>query len=280
LIVEQVEPEVKTGEVNDLGVSEVLGVGVSSYSGSSANRLANIRNASKKLNGLLIKPGDTFSTIAGTQPLTFAGGYVQEMVIVGDEIKPEIGGGLCQIATTLFRMAMNSGMLITERRPHALSISYYFDPVNHLPGTDATVYEPHPDLRFLNDTGNYLLIQTEINTSTKELVYTLWGKSDGRQGSYSHPRLIRWIPYGKTVEKITPTLKPGERKCQSPFRGADTEFTYTRTLADGQKEEIIYENHYRPLPQICQVGEEIKPEEVVVEEVTDVGPALDSEPAM
>jgi len=70
---------------------------------------------------------------------------------------------MCQIGTTLFRMAMNSGMDITARSNHSLVVSYYADPVNHNPGTDAALYEPILDLKFKNDTGHYLLLQTSID---------------------------------------------------------------------------------------------------------------------
>ena len=68
---------------------------------------------------------------------------------------------MCQIGTTLFRMSMNSGMPIVQRVNHSLVVSYYADPVNGNPGTDATVYVPYVDFKFNNDTGNYLLLQTE-----------------------------------------------------------------------------------------------------------------------
>lgn len=260
LVVEKIEPNVKTGDVNDFGIKEILGVGISNYSGSPANRIKNIANAVKKLNGILIKPGEIFSAIQYTEPFTLEGGYLPEKVIKGDEIKPEIGGGLCQIGTTLFRMAMNAGMEIVERRNHSLVVKYYNDPVNGLPGTDATYYDPKPDFRFRNDTANYILIQTEMDTSTGELRFYLWGTNDGRKGHYSRPVVKRWIPYGEPKEIETTKLKPGEKECQNAFKGADTIFTYTREFSDGKKEETVYESHYRALPQICLVGVEEKTE--------------------
>lgn len=250
------EPIVSTGDVNDLGISEVLGVGVSDYSNSPTNRKKNIKNAVNKLNGILIKPGDTFSTLEYTRPFTLEGGYFPELVIKGDEMKAEIGGGLCQIGTTLFRMAMNSGMEIVERRNHSLVISHYNDPVNNLPGTDATVYDPAPDFKFKNDTGNYILIQTYMDTASEELFFTLWGTGDGRQGSYTHPIVDRWIPFGEPKIIETTKLAPGVQTCQNAFRGADTHFTYTRKLADGTVQEKLFESHYRPLQKICLLGVE------------------------
>lgn len=254
LVVETVEPEIKTGQVNDLGIKQILGVGVSNFKGSPTNRIHNITLAVKKLNGILVKPGEEFSAIARTQPYTIEAGYLPEKVIKGDKITPEIGGGLCQVGTTLFRMAMNSGMDITERRNHSLVVSYYNDPSNGQPGTDATIYDPSPDFKFKNDTENYVLIQTSINPTKGDLKFTLWGTSDGRTASYSKPVVSRWIPTGPTKTIESSSLKAGAKECQHAFPGADTSFVYTRVLSDGTEQKKVFESHYRPLPEICLVG--------------------------
>jgi len=160
------------------------------------------------------------------------------------------------VGTTLFRMAMNSGMEITERRNHSLVVSYYNDPANGLPGTDATIYDPSPDFRFKNDTNNYILIQTAMNEKTGELKFTIWGTRDGRKGSYTKPVVHKWIPAGAPRITETTSLAPGEKTCQSAFRGAQASFTYTRVMPDGTKQDKVFESYYRPLPQICLVGVE------------------------
>jgi vancomycin resistance protein YoaR len=281
-----IQPNLTTGEVNDLGISEVLGVGVSDFSGSPRNRRSNIRNAVKKLNGVLIKPGDDFSAIKYTEPYTTEGGYLPELVIKGDELKPEIAGGLCQLGTTLFRMAMNSGMPITQRRNHSLVVSYYGDLTNGLPGTDATLYDPAPDFRFKNDTGNYVLLQTEMDEEKGDLVFTLWGTNDGRKGWYEPPVVKRWINYGETKYIETTKLPPGEKECQHAFRGAEASFVYKRQLPDGGIEDRIFESYYRPLPEICLVGVEddvdaiCDPHEECYKEYLETQGALDEFPVI
>jgi len=253
--VAQVEPDIKTGEVNDLGIEEILGVGYSNFSGSPSNRIKNIRHAvENKLNGLLIEPAEDFSLIGALEPFTIAGGYLPELVIKGDKIEPEIGGGLCQIGSTMFRTAMNSGMPITERRNHSLVVNYYNDHRNNKPGTDATIYDPAPDFRFKNDTGNYILITTEMNVSNGDLRFTLWGTGDGREGSYTEPVVHRWIGTGPTKYVETKELAPGQEKCQGAHTGAETSFTYNRTLPNGETAERVFTSYYRPLPRICLKG--------------------------
>jgi vancomycin resistance protein YoaR len=252
--VDIIKPNVEMSDVNNLGIMEALGVGYSTFKDSHTNRIKNIGNAVKRLNGILIQPGEEFSANKYAGPYTEGNGFLPEMVIKGKEIKPEVGGGMCQIGTTLFRMAMNSGMPISERRNHSLVVGYYADPVNGNPGTDATLYEPNVDFKFKNDTGGYLLLQTSIDYVKQQLIFTLWGKSDGRKGWYSHPIVSKWIPAGEPQEIVLPDLKPGEKKCQNAFQGAVASFTYTRMASSSEKIEQVFDSYYRPLPKICTIG--------------------------
>lgn len=260
LSVDAVDPVVKMANANELGIEEVIGVGYSTFKDSHTNRIKNIAHAVARLNGALIKPDEEFSAIRYAGPFTAENGYLPEAVIKGNEIKNEIGGGMCQIGTTLFRMAMNSGMDITQRKNHSLVVGYYSDPVNGNPGTDATLYEPSLDLKFKNDTGHYLLLQTDIDYKKQQLIFTLWGKPDGRSGSYTHPLVKKWIPSGEPQEIKSAKLKPGEVKCQSAFRGAVASFTYSRVTPTGEKIDRVFDSYYRPLPKICMVGADAVPE--------------------
>lgn len=257
VIVSQVEPKVKTSEINDLGISDILGIGFSNFSGSPANRIKNIRHAVvNKLNGLLIKPDEEFSLLRALEPFTLEDGYLPELVIKGDEIKPEIAGGLCQIGTTIFRAVMNSGLPVTQRQNHSLVVNYYNDHRNGKPGTDATIYDPSPDFRFKNDTGYYILLATDMDIKTGDLVFTFWGTNDGRKGYYSEPVVHKWIPVGSEQIIKTTNLQPGEKNCQSAHTGAETSFTYTRVLPSGKEIKQVFSSYYRPLPKICLVGVE------------------------
>ncbi len=260
-------PEIKNADVADLGITEVLGSGISSYKGSPKNRRGNIQNGVNLLNGRLIAPGEIFSLISALKPFDEKNGYTPELVIKGDKITPELGGGLCQIGTTTFRAVMNSGLPVVERHNHSLVVSYYNDPSNKKPGTDATIYDPSPDFKFTNDTGHYLLLQTENLVAKQQLKFTFWGTSDGRKGSYEPPIVSRWIPAGDPITTQTTDLKPGEEKCQEAHVGADASFTYTITRPDGTQEVTPFSSHYRPLPKICLVGIEKIDEGIKNEEV-------------
>lgn len=274
------EPTVQTGDVNDLGIDQILGVGTSSYRGSPVNRRKNIQNGVDLLNGLLVAPGTTFSLLDALKPFDVENGYLPELVIKGNKITPELGGGLCQIGTTTFRATMNSGLPVTERRNHSLVVSYYNDPSNKNPGTDATIYDPAPDFKFTNDTGNYILFQAENLVETQELRFTFWGTSDGRLGSYTPPVVERWIPVGETQYIETTDLEPGKEKCQESHIGADASFDYTIVRPDGTVETQTFASHYRPLPRMCLVGvEKIEPQESTEpNETTQTVPVVETAP--
>ena len=271
IVVENSAPDVATRDVNNLGITEILGEGTSTYHGSPTNRIKNIANATQKLNGLLIGPGEEFSMVQALEPITLANGYLPEMVIKGDEIKPEVGGGLCQIGTTAFRAAMNSGQEISERRNHSLVVNYYNDPSNGNPGTDATIYGPHPDMRFVNTTDDYILLEAINDVPNRKLTYRLWGTNDGRKGYYSPPVVHSWTPTGPSQTKYTTELAPGVRRCQSSHPGATTSFTYYIERADGTVDEEVFESYYRPLPTICLEG-------VAPEQLDEDGNLIEPEP--
>ncbi len=254
LTVAVTQPTIATEQSNSIGIMQILGVGTSSYRGSPLNRRLNIQNGVNLLNGILIPPQATFSLLEALRPFTEENGYLPELVIKGDAIKPELGGGLCQIGTTTFRAVMNSGLPIVERQNHSLVVRYYNDPSNGNPGTDATIYEPSPDFKFLNDTNGYIFFQAENLVETQELRFTFWGTSDGRTGTYSPPVVSRWIPAPKEQRVETLNLAPGVEQCQESHVGADASFTYTVTKADGTTSSQLFNSHYRPLQRICLVG--------------------------
>ncbi len=266
LTVMEQQPTVRTQDTNQLGIQDLLGVGVSKFEHSSGDRIKNIRNASSKLEGLLIAPGEEFSLVAALRPITLENGYVPEYVIKGDKIEKDVGGGLCQIGSTAFRAAMNAGLNITERYNHSLVVSYYNDLTNGNPGTDATIFDPSRDMKFVNDTGHYILLTTEVDVPNITLKYYFWGTSDGRKGYYTPPTVLKWISPGETRSVKTTDLPPGKTHCQVAYRGAQTTFDYVVERADGTINKRAFPSSYRPLPRICFVG--VTPEELKEAQVT------------
>jgi len=173
-------PEVTSGNLDKYGIKELIGEGTSNFRGSPKNRIHNIQTGASKFNGVLIKPGEEFSFIETLGPVDESTGYLPELVIKVDKTIPEFGGGMCQVSTTMFRAALLSGLKITARTNHAYPVQYYAPQ-----GLDATVYIPKPDLMFLNDTPNYILVQTRIEGT--QLFFDFFGTSDGRQAKLVGP---------------------------------------------------------------------------------------------
>lgn len=250
LLVKTIEPEILTQDINDLGIKELIGRGVSNFKGSPKNRRHNIAVGAKKLNGILIKPGEEFSLLKALGEVSEAAGYLPELVIKGSRTIPELGGGLCQIGTTTFRVALNAGLPITQRTPHAFRVIYY-EPA----GMDATIYQPQPDFRFINDTGYYILFQTRIEGDN--LIFEFYGTSDGRKVEVSQPKIFNVVSPGPPVYIETTELPPGEkRKVEKAVAGADTEFTRIITWPDGRKKEEVWKSHYRPWQEVWLIGVE------------------------
>jgi vancomycin resistance protein YoaR len=237
---------------NDFQIKELLGTGHSNFSGSPANRRHNIAVGAAAIQGLLIAPGEEFSLVENLGEIDASTGYLPELVIKDNKTIPEYGGGLCQVATTVFRSTLAAGLPITARRNHSYRVSYY-EPA----GTDATVYDPWPDFRFVNDTGNYVLIQSRIEGN--DIYFDFWGTSDGRVATTTAPTIYNIVKPKPTKIVETDTLAPGEKKCtERAHNGADAFFDYKVIYPEGATttpEQIIrFSSHYVPWQEVCLVG--------------------------
>lgn len=249
-------------KVNDLGIREIIGTGQSNFSGSPANRRHNIKTGANALNGILIKPDEEFSLLKALGDIDGSTGYLQELVIKDNKTIPEFGGGLCQIGTTVFRTTLASGLPVTMRRNHSYRVSYY-EPA----GTDATIYSPWPDYKFINDTGSYILIQSRFDGDT--IFFDFWGKKDGRTVEKTDPTIYNIVKPGATKLIETLDLKPGEKKCtERAHNGADAFFNYKVTYANGEVKENKFSSHYVPWREVCLIGVE-KLSEAVEKDVID-----------
>ncbi len=180
LVFNEVQPEITSEDVNELGINSLLGEGTTNFAGSPASRKHNIRVGSDKYQGKIIRSGEVFSFNRNLGPVTAAAGYKPELVIKQGETVPEYGGGICQVSTTLFRAAVKSGLEITDRTNHSYPVEYY-----GTPGFDATIYPPNPDLKFKNNTDAPILIQYNI-VGTK-LNFEIYGEDDGRKVAVDGP---------------------------------------------------------------------------------------------
>ncbi|MCX6795457.1 MAG: VanW family protein [Candidatus Falkowbacteria bacterium] len=235
-------------ETGDVVIKELIGTGHSNFNGSPTNRRTNIAVGAKAVHGLLIKPGEEFSLVKALGEIDEKSGYLPELVIKKNKTVPEFGGGLCQVGTTIFRAALSSGLPITARQNHSYRVSYY-EPA----GTDAAIYDPQPDVRFMNDTGSYILIQSRIVKN--DIYFDFWGVSDGRKATSTKPTIFNITKPEAPKTIITSDLKPGEKKCtEKAHNGADAFFDYTVTYLDGTVKEKRFKSHYVPWQEVCLIG--------------------------
>ena len=241
------EPKITRRTVEDYNIKDLVGFAKTNFAGSSDDRRHNIETGVSKLTGILLAPGEEFSAVIGIGTTTEEEGFVPEFVIKESKSVKELGGGLCQLATTLFRLALNAGMPITERVNHRYVVGYYG------PGLDATIYGPHPDFKFINDTNNYLLLQGRVEGT--ELIFELYGQKDGRLAEVSEVVLSEEKPAPETKYALGPDIPLGKIECsETPRKGMTADATYTVRYANGETQTQEFHSVYQPWQKICLIG--------------------------
>lgn len=240
-----IKPEVTNEEANNLGIVEKIGEGTSHFAGSIPNRIYNITLAATRLNGILIKPGEVFSFNKALGDVSVFTGYKQAYVIQNGRTVLGDGGGVCQVSTTLFRAILNAGLPIIERNQHAYRVSYYEQDSG--PGIDAAIYTPTLDLKFKNDTENYILLQAHVNPDQYELTFELYGTKDGREVLIGKPVIVSQSPAPEPLYQDDPTLPKGVIK-QIDWAAAGAVVYFTRQVRKNGKILIDekFTSHYRP----------------------------------
>ena len=172
----------------ELGITELLSERTTWFYGSSDERKHNIARSAANFYGIVIEPGEEFSFNQYIGSISEADGYEEGFIIVDGIAIPGIGGGICQVSTTIFQTAFFGGFPITERWQHGYMLNYYND--GEGAGMDATVYSPIVDFKFINNTPHHLLIENYYNEENQALTVKMYSTSLGR-----------------TVEKIGPIFE-------------------------------------------------------------------------
>ena len=266
------KPEISDDTINDLGIVELVATGTTDFKSSPSNRVHNINIGMTAINGSLLKPGEEFSTLKKLGTIDASSGYLPELVIKNNTTVPDYGGGLCQVSTTLFRAALNAGAKITERSNHSYRVSYYEPPI----GMDATIYDPAPDFKFVNNYNSYLLIQGHI-TGTK-ITFDIYGTKDTRTVSISTPEAYDYVSPPATENIPSATLPEGQtEQVQKAHQGASAKFHY-RVERNGEVlQEKDFISKYIALPEKWLVGTAVVTSPTP--DATPAAPAADPTPA-
>ena len=251
--VQKTETKTKTGDVNDLGVKELIGRGTSRFRGSIPSRVHNVALAASRLNGILVAPSETFSFNKALGDVSQFTGYQQAYVIRDGRTVLGDGGGVCQVSTTLFRAALASGLPIAERRAHSYRVSYYEQDSGV--GFDATVYDPTTDLKIKNDTPAHILIQASVDRKNLTLTFELYGTSDGRIATTTKSKVWDQVEPPADLYQDDPSLPTGTIK-QVDFKawGAKASFDYSVVRGNEQLQKRTFYSVYRPWQAIFLRG--------------------------
>ena len=248
-----IAPKINTGSVNDLGIKELLGRGTSSFRHSSTIRNFNVEKGSSIVNRILVAPDETFSFLKALGEVTLDNGYKKAYVIKKGKTEVDVGGGVCQVSTTFFRAILDAGLDITERHAHAYRVSYYEE--DSRPGFDATVFIPSPDLKFINDTGHHLLIQSIYDGKNKKLTYEVYGTSDSRKVEINNYRQWDAQPAPPDVWIDDPTLEPGKVvKDESKVPGLKASFEWKVTKNGEVLHQKTFTSSYVPWAAVYRRG--------------------------
>ncbi len=191
-----------------LGIVARLAEGKSTFLGSAGYRIHNIDVGSEHIDGTLVLPGETLSFNEALGPIEYDRGFVDGLVILADATEFAIGGGICQVSTTLFRAAFWAGLPVQERHKHLYRV-YYYELGGWPIGFDASIWQPQLDMRFVNDTPGALLITRRFDRRRQTLAFDLWGTPDGRQVEMADARVSAWVDQPEDEWVINPELPAG-----------------------------------------------------------------------
>lgn len=259
LPVREVEPQVTEANLGTLGIKELVSVGRSDFSGSAPYRVTNIGVGMDILNGILIAPDEEFSFNNNIGNIDASNGFVEGYAIIQNRTQLEFGGGICQDSTTVFRAAFWAGLPFTEWHAHSFYISWYdryaLGPQGNGPGMDATIFTGASDLRFVNNTGNWLLMQAYSNPGTGVAEVALYGTKPNRTVELTH-RVYDWVPAPSQPVFVADRSQPaGTRRQTDTARGGMTIDVYRTIVEDGVRQEPqLFRTNFKSWPNIFVVN--------------------------
>ena len=250
-----------TPDAEDLGITELLAAGDSLFINSASYRVHNIDNGSGLLHGSVVMPGETFSFNEYLGPIEYDRGFIDGLVIIEDSTEDAIGGGICQVSTTMFRAAFWAGLPILERHKHLYRVRYYEQGGNPI-GFDASIWQPSLDMRFMNDTEGAIMVRTLFDRRRQTLRFELWGKRTGRTVEVSDHQLTDWVESPPDQWEIDPEEEP-EFKEQTEWAVEGVFATLKRRVKIGEEihlEDAFYSS-FTPWPNRYTVSPDVAAEE-------------------
>lgn len=246
LTMQRVAAELTTEAAQGMGIVERISTFTTDFASTNKPRVNNIHTLADALDGTLIPPGGTFSFNETVGERTAAKGYQEANAIVNGKLVPQLGGGICQVNTTLFNSVFFSGLPVIERRNHSQYISHY--PT----GRDATVSWGGPDFKFKNDTPNWVLVATGYTNST--VTISLYGTNPGYQVTYETGSWTD-IKDPPVREVPDPTLPAGSRVIQERGVSGRSIVVVRHVVHNGVEiRKDTFKSVYKPAEEVVRVG--------------------------
>jgi len=273
LVVKADEPQLPSTVTGaELGITELIWSETSYFYGSSTERIQNIQAASSRFHGVLVAPGEIFSMGETMGDVSLESGFAEALIIYGGRTIKGVGGGVCQVSTTLFRAVFNAGFPVVERYSHAYRVSYYEQTISgsvdpRLAGLDATVYFPLVDFKFKNDSPYWILMETYVNVNSRSLTWKFYSTSDGRTVEWDTTGPTDVVAAPSPLYEENPELGKNEMK-QVDWAANGADVTVTRTVY--QNGAVLFQDqfstHYEPWQAVCEYGPDSKRPEKLADE--------------
>jgi vancomycin resistance protein YoaR len=259
LVIKETQPAVsENATAKELGITRLLpnGVQTSYFWGSHAERVHNIQTAAARFDGVLVAPGETFSMGETLGDVSLDNGFTEALIIYGGHTIKGVGGGVCQVSTTLFRTVFQTGFPVVERVPHAYRVSYYEETSSgetnsKYAGLDATVYFPLVDFKFTNDSAYWILMETSVDLGSQSLTWKFYSTYDGRTVQWDTTGPTNIVPAPAALFKENPDVS---HITQTDYaaNGADVDVTRTVMKNGSAYFQDEFKTHYEPWQAVCE----------------------------
>lgn len=245
----EVAPAVDSNRVAEMGIRELVTSSSTYFAGSSASRVRNIEVAAEKFEGVVVPPGGIFSFNEVVRDVSSANGFEDGLVIWGDRTAVGVGGGVCQVSTTVFRTAYEGGFPIVARTNHGYVVDWYGEP-----GMDATIFTPYVDFQFRNDTEAYLLLDPVVDSANGVMTFNFYGTKPDRTVTVSEPDIKDVKPPPPPQYVVDESLAKDEKK-QVDWEKEGMTVTVTRTIVEnGTTRTDTLASNYEPWRAVYLVG--------------------------
>ena len=247
----ELAPKVPTSALANVDPSIVLSDYETDFAKRGGPRVKNIARAARYLDGTLLGPGETWSFNRAVGPRTLERGFVDAPVIVADELEPGVGGGVCQVASTLFAASVLGGLDVIQRRSHSRPSGY--TPL----GLDAAVIDGEVDLQLRNPYPVPIIVHAFLPVPTRIRVELLGAHLPGK---VEHTYAVRQSEdFFRRVDRHPELLPDQVKRHQKGIPGFDVLSTVRTRFVDGSERLRRYRSTYYPVPEIYWVGAEVDP---------------------